>query len=250
MPAVLDAAPDRTRARTEPRSAKAAGLRLLAVTAACLLLAPVAFAAGGGGGGGSMGGGSMGGSTARPKSPEEIAQTRYAKGLKLRDRALAFEEKARVKDESWVGKKPSEKAIDAWNEAIEAYQEAIAKKPGFHEAYSDMGFAHRKLGDYEKSLAAYDRALALRADYSPAIEYRAEAYLRLGRLDDAKEAYVRLFALDRPLADQLMATMKSWAESGDENVPAAELDSFRSWLQEREQMAGQVGGDVSDARSW
>jgi len=199
-------------------------------------------------------GSSSGGSPSRPKTPLELAQQSYERGLKHRDRALGYEEKAKVSDKSWFGKIPSEKAVDEWREAVEDYEAAIENKGNFYEAYSDLGFARRKLGDYEKSLEAYDKALVFKADYTPAIEYRGEAYLKLLRLSDAREAYMRLFVLDPPLAKQLMDSMKDWlAEIGDapvEGLSAEDLDTFRSWVQEREQLAGQAGADVSDARSW
>jgi len=215
------------------------------------------FASGGGGGGGmsggSFGGGSMG-SPAKPKTPEELAQQSYERGLKNRDNALGYEAKAAKSDTSWFGKLPSEKAVDSWKDAVENYEMAIERKSNFYEAYSDMGFALRKLGDYDKSLAAYDKALELRPDYTPAIEYRGEAYLKLGRLDDAKGAYMRLFVLDRPLAAQLMETMQGWlTELGEgqvDGVSADQLSQFKAWVSERSQLAGQTGQDVSDARSW
>jgi len=224
---------------------------------ALLLCAPPSSFAAGGGGGGGMSGGSMGSGTsapAKPKTPEELAQQSYERGLKHRDRALGYEEKARVSDKSWFGKLPSEKAVDQWREAVEDYEQAIEKRDDFYEAHSDLGFARRKLGEWNESLEAYDRALALKSDYSPAIEYRGEAYLKLGRLSDAKDAYMRLFTLDRPLADQLMGTMKAWiGEVGEEPVEGLsgeELTAFRAWVEERAQLASQAGSDVSDARSW
>ncbi len=233
-----------------------APLALLVLGLVWSLPAP-SFAAGGGGGGG-MSGGSFGGGTsskpAKPKTPEELAQQSYERGLKHRDSALGYEEKAATSDKSWFGKPPSEKAVDQWKEAVEDYEMAIERKSSFYEAQSDLGFALRKLGDYDKSLAAYDRALELKPDYTPAIEYRGEAYLKLLRLEDAKEAYMRLFVLDRPLAAQLMENMQSWlGELGDgpvEGLSSEDLDAFRAWISERSELAAQSGQDVSDARAW
>jgi tetratricopeptide (TPR) repeat protein len=231
-------------------------MKLSVIAPLALLVISLSFsspsgAAGGGGGGGS-GGGSV---TSRPgsRSPGEIAESRYRRGLRSRDKALDFEAKAKKKDESWFGKRPSERAVDSWNDAVGFYQEAIEQRPRFYEAYSDLGYAYRKLGDYSASLAAYDRALRFQPDYVQAIEYRGEAYLRLLRLEDAQAAYMRLFVLDRQLADQLLANMTLWVsevEAAEEGLSPSRLKAFRTWVGERAQLAGQTGGDLSDARPW
>ena len=239
--------------RKSPRSTWLS-LGLLALGLALGLPAP--GLASGGGGGGDMGGGSMGGEMrrAKPKTPAELAQASYASGLAHRDRALAFEAKAAVSDTSWLGKPPSEKAVDQWRAAVTDYETAIETKRSFHEAHSDLGFALRKLGDYAASLAAYDKALELSPDYTPAIEYRGEAYLRLGRLEDGKQAYMRLFTLDRPLAAQLLGEMQKWLAEAEAKpaagISAEALAQFRTWVAERSQLAAQSGQDLSDARSW
>ena len=82
----------------------------------------------------------------------------------------------------------------SWASAIESYQEAVAKKPDFYQAYSDMGYAYRKTGDYEKSLAAYDKALQINPEYPQALEYVGEAYLAVG---DKAKAREHLAALEK-----------------------------------------------------
>ncbi len=210
-------------------------------------------AGGGGGGGGSVGGGGSATSGRVTRDPEDIAQSRYKRGLRARDAALKLEAKAQKKDKSWFGKRPSEKAVDKWNDAVRFYQEAIEQKPRFYQAYSDLGYAHRKLGDYRASISAYDKALRIEPGSVQAIEYRGEAHLRLLRLGDAQAAYMRLFALDRPLADQLLASMTTWlseTEGPVEGLSPNRLKAFRKWVSEREQLARQTGADLSDSRSW
>lgn len=198
-------------------------------------------------------GGSSSMSSPKPKTPEQIAQSRYERGLRARDKALGYEKRAAESDTSWFGKIPSEKAVDQWEYAVASYEDAIEQKPRFYQAYSDMGYALRKLGRYDESIAAYDRALRIRSDYAPAIEYRGEAYLRLLRLSDAKDAYMRLFQIDRELAAELMESMTSWLADhpGDiDGLDAAELQAFRGWVRERADLAGQAGGEAGGARGW
>ena len=201
------------------------------------------------------GGGSAGDSATRPatRDPEDIAQSRYRRGLRARDAALKLEAKAQKKDKSWFGRRPSEKAVDKWHDAVRLYQDAIEQKPRFYQAHSDLGYAYRKLGDYRASIAAYDKALRIEPGYVQAIEYRGEAHLRLLRLGDAQAAYMRLFALDRPLADQLLASMTTWLSETDgpvEDLSPNRLKTFRKWVSEREQLARQTRGDLSDSRPW
>ena len=59
------------------------------------------------------------------------------------------------------------------------------KDAHFHEAFSSLGYARRKLGMYEGALSAYDTALSLVPNYAEAVEYRAEAYLALNRIPEA-----------------------------------------------------------------
>ena len=71
------------------------------------------------------------------------------------------------------------------------------------QAWGSLGYAYRVTGNYPASLEAYAKALEIQPAYTPAIEYRAEAYLGLGRLDEVKSAYMTLFNSDRKRADEL-----------------------------------------------
>lgn len=50
-----------------------------------------------------------------------------------------------------------------------------------------MGFSTRKSGDAVKALTFYDKALSIAPDFTPAHEYRGEAYLQLKDMAKAKE---------------------------------------------------------------
>jgi tetratricopeptide (TPR) repeat protein len=217
---------------------------------------PLIGSAAGGGGGGGMGGGmgGMGSGTVQrktPKSPEEIAQARYKSGLKARDKALESEKKLAESEEGFWRNRQEASVKKNWASAIGFYEEAIAKKPDFYEAHSDLGYAYRKTGDYDKSLAAYGRALEINPEYPQALEYVGETYLGLKRLDDAKSTYIKLFGVDRELAGQLMAAMNAWLEKPpSEGVTPEQLDTFRQWVRERQQLAEQAGGGTAHARAW
>jgi Flp pilus assembly protein TadD len=76
-------------------------------------------------------------------------------------------------------------------------------KPGYPEAWNELGFALRQTGQYPEALRAYDEALRLRPNFPEAMEYLGEAYVKLGRLDDARAMQVRLKTLDAARAKEL-----------------------------------------------
>jgi tetratricopeptide (TPR) repeat protein len=228
--------------------------KLWALIGVLVLLSPqVGFASGGGGGGGMGGGmGGIGGGTVqkKPKTPEQIAQSRYKSGLKARDEALEAEKKLAESEPGFWQNRYASAVKKNWAEAIEDYEAAVEAKPDFYQAHSDLGYAYRKSGDYTKSLAAYTRALDLNPEYPQALEYVGETYLKLSRLDDAKNTYMRLFGVDREQAALLMTAMNAWLEKPSESVTTEQVDAFRQWVKERQQLAEQVGGNAAHARAW
>ncbi len=79
-----------------------------------------------------------------------------------------------------------------WRAVIEHMNDAVERRPWHDEAYNLLGFAHRKLGDYDRSLDFYDKALTLNPHNRGALEYLGEAYLDLGRPEDTKEILSKL----------------------------------------------------------
>ena len=191
---------------------------------------------------------------ATEETPEEMGKSAYNLGLEHRDKAWALEDEAKSAGSEKERQKLLSKARKQYEKAIPLFETATEKIPTFHQAFSSLGYALRKTGDYDASLAAYDKALALAPFYGEAIEYRAEAYLGLDRLDEVKEAYLQLFARDRPLADQLMEAMQRWveerrAEPGE--VASETIEAFASWVEERRELADQTARlSAAAARSW
>lgn len=81
-----------------------------------------------------------------------------------------------------------------WQGVVDYMTRVIQERPWHDDAYNLMGFAHRKLGDYDKALEAYDRALKLNPHHRGALEYLGEAYLELDRPELAKGLLDRLGA--------------------------------------------------------
>jgi tetratricopeptide (TPR) repeat protein len=177
------------------------------------------------------------------KSPEEEAVDHYNAGIKMRDRALALQKEAEQASDEKDRAKLEKKAQKEFQRAVSEFQEATQKNPSFYQATSDLGFVLRKTGQYTVALEYYNRALSLAPNYTPAIEYRGEAFLGLDRVEDAKQAYLQLFTGDRPKADELLKAMKGWVEkrsTAPGTLSADVVQGFAQWVKEREEIAGQT----------
>jgi predicted O-linked N-acetylglucosamine transferase (SPINDLY family) len=73
-------------------------------------------------------------------------------------------------------------------EAIEAYNKALALKPDYAEAYNNMGNAFKKQGKLEEAIEVYNKAIALKPDYANAFYNMAMALQEQGKLEEAIEA--------------------------------------------------------------
>jgi tetratricopeptide (TPR) repeat protein len=216
-------------------------------------LATSAFAAGGGGGGG--GGGITGGGA----SPKEIAMAHFQRGEESRKQALESFQAAQSATDEAAKQEALEAASTRLKRALRAYREATRADRKAYYAFNGMGFCQRMLGDNEAALKSYDRALKIEPGFPPAVEYRGEAYLNVGRLDEAKAAYMDLFARERPLADLLLRKMQAWVAAAKQNEQtagaAARLDEFAKWVEERAALAQQTASlapasEEIDLASW
>jgi tetratricopeptide (TPR) repeat protein len=135
------------------------------------------------------------------------------------------------------------RAQKAYRQALDQFRKAVSAKPELFQAWNYIGFTQRHLGDYESALTAYARALELNPTYEEAVEYRAEAYLGLNRIEDAKSAYMDLFGADRPLADELLQSMRRWIaerQSDPRGTSSDEVAAFTQWLESRATIAQQT----------
>jgi tetratricopeptide (TPR) repeat protein len=189
------------------------------------------------------GGGRSGMPAVARKTPEQEAVDSYNAGLKYRDKALDLQKEAAQAGSEKQRAKLENKAQKMFGKAVSELRTATRKNPMFYEACSDLGFVLRKTGDYTGALESYDRAIGLSPTYSPAIEYRGEAYLGLDRVEDAKKAYMQLFPRDRGEAGALLKAMKGWVEKHKVEpgtVAPDAVQEFSSWVAQREELAGQT----------
>tara|TARA_R100000005_G_scaffold78875_3_gene46028 strand:+ start:2654 stop:3127 length:474 start_codon:yes stop_codon:yes gene_type:complete len=88
-------------------------------------------------------------------------------------------------------------AIDAqdWNAAISAFTKVTEADPKNADALNYLGFANRKLKNYDAAFDYYNKALAIDPEHKGANEYIGEAYLQTGNLAKAEEHLVKLDAI-------------------------------------------------------
>jgi tetratricopeptide (TPR) repeat protein len=225
-------------------------LALRLVLAALLAdLSLAAFANGGGG----MSMPSM--STPRQETPQQKARDAYNDGVRAVKKADKAQQAAAEATDAGKKDKAAHEAHDAYAAALTKFTAATGLDPTLHEAWNYVGYSNRKLGNYDDALAAYDKALAIKPGYPDALEYRGEAYLGLGRIPDAQQAYLDLYAGNRALAGKLLGAMKSWSatqRSSPAGSSATNLDELDKWIQERSQIASQTAALTREgaAASW
>lgn len=195
-----------------------------------------------------------GGSSVPSTDPADQAAEAYNKGIENRDKAWELEKKAAAATDSSQRTKLEARAQKEYGKAIRAFRSATESDPDMHQAFSSLGYALRKTGEFEESLAAYNQALAIEPSYTEAIEYRAEAYLGLNRLDEAKDAYMQLFREDRERADELMTAMQRWIDTrrvDAQGIDPGAIEEFSVWVEERLTVAGNTANLYGDSdRAW
>jgi tetratricopeptide (TPR) repeat protein len=191
----------------------------------------------------------------REITPEEQATASYNAGVKQIHKAADYEEDAAKAGTPEKREKALKKAGDAYEKALDSFQDATSFSPFMYQAWNYMGFAQRHLGRYDNALESYAEALRLKPGFADAIEYRGEAYLGLNRLEDARQAYMELFGTSRKHADQLLGAMQKFVDvrrSDPKGVEPQALDEFAKWVQERTTIAQQTAslGAGEATTSW
>jgi tetratricopeptide (TPR) repeat protein len=96
-----------------------------------------------------------------------------------------------------------------WPQAIQAYVQAVRLEPRFVEAWTNLGYAYRKVNDNNRSLDAYKRALDINSNYAAAHEYVGRLYIAMGNKEMAMRHYEILRRLDAKLAAELLRAIEA-----------------------------------------
>ena len=100
----------------------------------------------------------------------------YKKGETLIKKAKKLEKKGKI-----------EKANKRYEKALEYLIKSNKEKPNQSDTLNYLGFATRKLGDYEKGEEYYLLGLQIDPDHKGINEYLGELYVVTDRIDLAKE---------------------------------------------------------------
>lgn len=80
-------------------------------------------------------------------------------------------------------------------QAVSALETAVEKAPENADVWNFLGFANRKLGNYDAAATAYEKALSIDPDHLGALEYQGELFLMLDQPEKARANLERLDSL-------------------------------------------------------
>jgi tetratricopeptide (TPR) repeat protein len=92
---------------------------------------------------------------------------------------------------------------EKYKRAIEKLEKAKKEEPGNADVFNYLGFAHRKIGDYDNSKIFYEEALAIEPNHKLALEYQGELFLTLHDISSAQSNLIKLEALCPQGCDEL-----------------------------------------------
>jgi tetratricopeptide (TPR) repeat protein len=167
---------------------------------------------------------------AAQKSPTERAVDSYNAGIKNREKAWKYQNQAANESDPKKVAKLNRKAEKQFVKAIKKFRSAVKYEPRLYQAHGSLGYALKQTGDFAGAMAAYNHCLELRPNYTPAIEYRAEAYLALGRFDEAREAYLLLEKVDPEKANELEIAFRKWMKSPPESLEPDVFAIMQDWI--------------------
>ena len=92
---------------------------------------------------------------------------------------------------------------EKYSRAIEKLKKAKMEEPDNADVFNYLGFAHRKIGDYDNSKIFYEKALSIQPGHKLALEYQGELFLTLHDINAAQSNLSKLEALCPQGCDEL-----------------------------------------------
>jgi len=128
--------------------------------------------------------------------------------------------------------------LEEFDDAIEAYEAAIAKFPNYRQAYENLGLAHVRKGDLDGALPALTQVIELGGNKSVTWGLIGFAYAAAGNSLNAETAYRMAMMLDPEENDWKEGFARSLFRQGRfseaaafmDGLIAAEPESARLWL--------------------
>lgn len=95
-----------------------------------------------------------------------------------------------------------------WPAAIKEYERAVALGGRFPEAFNNLAYCYRKVGQIDKAIELYRIAIQLRPTFPQAHDYLARAYMARGDREAALHEYEIVRRLNTKLATCLWAAIQ------------------------------------------
>jgi len=93
------------------------------------------------------------------------------------------------------------KALNQLEAAVKCYEQALAIKPDYAEAHSNLGVTLQELGQMEKAVKCYEQALTIKPDYAEAHSNLGVILQELGQLEKAVKCYEQALDINTDYAE-------------------------------------------------
>jgi len=120
------------------------------------------------------------------------------------------DDQALLADADYAGGLAALKADDAAS-ALRRFQAALKRFPDAANLHNELGFAYRKLRQFDKAFEHYRRALAIEPRHRGAHEYIGEAYLMVGDVASAEKHLAALRSICLLRCDEFIELDKAIA---------------------------------------
>lgn len=117
----------------------------------------------------------------------------YQEAIEAFDEAIALEPN---NAEAFYNRGLARVGLNQYQWAIEDYNQTLRLDPKHYQAYNHRGLAYQKLKKYEKAIADYDEAIRLNFNYSEVYNDRGFAYRQLEEYEKAIADYDRAIPFD------------------------------------------------------
>lgn len=112
-----------------------------------------------------------------------------------------------------------------FDEAVEAYRQALGKNPSLPEAHYSIGTALIREADFDSALREFDAELTLNPSHAGALYHKAYILLARRQTDEAVELLNQVVRLDRDYADAYYQLGKVQLEQGQLLLAQANLET-------------------------
>lgn len=172
-----------------------------------------------------------------------LVKERYEEALAAYEQALALDPTI---VNAYINKGFALHNLQRYEEAVAAYKQALALDPTSANAYTGKGFVLNKLQRYEEALASFEQALAFDPAFTMAYTNKGVTLRVLQRYEEALTALEQAIALDptnyRAHRDKV-AVLIALGRHAEAGKAYARFNELVKELRRRRRLRGVVGGE-------